>query len=316
MSVAAIVIGRNEGERLLRCLASLKGKAAPIIYVDSGSSDGSQEAARATGADVVALDMSTPFTAARARNAGLAQLKDDSCAYVQVIDGDCEMRSDWIDTAAAFLDAHPKVGVVAGRLRERHPEATYWNRLADIEWDTPEGETSEVGGIALLRRKAIASVDGYREDLIAGEEPEMCLRLRQNGWLIWRLADEMAWHDIAMTRFSQWWRRTRRAGHAYAEGAILHGKTDEHYRVGETRRALIWGAGVPLLGLVALTFTWWGAVLPLLLWSAQIFRLSRKGIGWKRAFFLTLGKIAEAQGVLSHWIMHARGRRLELIEYK
>ena len=95
MTVAAIVIGRNEGDRLIRCLEALDGQAHPVVYVDSASTDGSCEAAQARGADVVRLDMTRPFTAARARNAGLERLRQigGNHDFVQVIDGDCELRS-------------------------------------------------------------------------------------------------------------------------------------------------------------------------------------------------------------------------------
>jgi len=74
--IAAIAIGRNEGPRLEACLASLRAAGLTrIVYVDSGSTDGSVDAATDTGAVVVPLDMSKPFTAARARNAGIAALK-------------------------------------------------------------------------------------------------------------------------------------------------------------------------------------------------------------------------------------------------
>src|SRR5215475_7559873 len=69
-----VAIGRNEGDRLVRCLRSLT-KASKIIYVDSGSSDNSVREARSLGADVVELDPTTPFTAARARNAGFERLR-------------------------------------------------------------------------------------------------------------------------------------------------------------------------------------------------------------------------------------------------
>ena len=86
--VAAVVIGRNEGARLVASLASLGG-VGRVVYVDSGSTDNSLQAARVHGAQVVALDMSRPFTAARARNAGTAALDDPAPAFVQFLDGDC-----------------------------------------------------------------------------------------------------------------------------------------------------------------------------------------------------------------------------------
>lgn len=314
MTLAAVVIGRNEGERLVRCLDSLQGRADPVVYVDSGSTDGSVAAARTLGAEVVELDMSLPFTAARARNAGLARLKTVSdTESVQVIDGDCELQEGWAEVALSFLADHPEVAMVAGRLRERFPDATLWNRLADAEWDTPVGETEAVGGIAVLRRAAVEAVGGYRESLIAGEEPELCLRLRRAGWKIWRLEAEMALHDIAMTRLSQWWRRMRRHGHAIVEGAALHGRGPERYCVREMRRAVLWGAAVPALALLGALVTPWALAL-LLAWPAQVLRLRARGESWAQAFFLVLGKLSEAQGVLSYHLTRRKAPRI--IEYK
>lgn len=318
MKVAAVVIGRNEGERLVRCLASLTGRAAPIVYVDSGSSDGSVAAAEEAGAEVVNLDMSLPFTAARARNAGLARLDalGVEAPFVQLIDGDCEMRESWIEAARAYLDAHPKTAMVGGRLRERFPDATLWNQLADAEWDTPTGDVAALGGIAMLRRSAAAEEGGFREDLIAGEEPELCLRLRRRGWRIHRLPDEMAWHDIAMTEVAQWWKRSKRCGHAYAEGASMHGAAPERYRVREVRRALFWGAAIPFVALIGAVLVTPLALLLLLAWPLQMLRLSLRGFSPARAVFLTLGMIPEAQGIIGYHIGQLRGKRRGLIEYK
>lgn len=317
-SVAAVAIGRNEGERLIRCLASLEGKAAPVVYVDSGSTDGSIEAARAAGAEVVKLDMSRPFTAARARNAGLARLveMDPDGMFVQFLDGDCELRDGWIETARAALETDPGLAVVCGRRRERFPEATLWNRMIDDEWNTPVGEARSCGGDALMRRAALDEVGGYRDSMIAGEEPEMCYRMRRKGWRIRRLDAEMTLHDAALGRFSQWWQRARRAGHAFAECAALHGDDPEGFRRRETRRALAWGVVLPLVIVLALTVFGSWALLLILIWPLQVVRLRMRGLDWRSAFFLTIGKFPETQGVLDYWLGRLTGRRKGLIEYK
>ncbi|WP_395540646.1 glycosyltransferase family 2 protein [Neotabrizicola sp. sgz301269] len=312
-SIDAVVIGRNEGARLLACLASLQGQVARIIYVDSGSRDGSVAAAQAAGAVVVELDMSQPFTAARARNAGLARVEAD---LVQFVDGDCEVQPGWIPAALAGLAAHPAAVVLCGRRRERHPEASLWNRLADREWDTPVGPARACGGDALMVVRALREVGGYCEDLIAGEEPELCLRLRRAGGEIWRLDAEMTLHDAAMTRFSQWWRRTQRAGHAFAEGAALHGASPERHWVAETRRAVLWGLGVPLLALLAGSFLHPLGWLILLAWPLQALRLALRWGDPAAALFAVLGKVPEALGVAGYWLNRLRGRRRGLIEYK
>ena len=313
MSVSAIVIGRNEGDRLIRCLKSLRG-LAPLIYVDSGSTDGSVEAARDLGAEVVTLEMDQPFTAARARNAGLNQLANRA-SLVQFVDGDCEVQPGWLTRAETFLHDHAQAAVVCGRRRERFPEASIYNRLTDEEWDTPIGEARSCGGDALMRVDALREVGGYNPTLIAGEEPELCVRLRQAGWTIWRIDTEMTLHDANITRLGQWWTRTKRAGHAFAEGAALHGAPPERHNISQTRRALIWGAGIPLAALLGTLITPW-ALLILLLWPLQILRLALKGERPLRAAFLILGRIPEAAGALSFYWGRLMGRRTELIEYK
>jgi hypothetical protein len=138
---------------------------------------------------------------------------------VQFIDGDCQLVSGWLDAATGFLEQHSDYAVACGRRRERFPEQSLYNRLCDVEWDTPIGDATACGGDALIRVKAFVEVDGYRDDLIAGEEPEMCFRMRQGRWKIYRLDVEMTWHDAAITQFGQWWRRCKRAG--FASRAIL-----------------------------------------------------------------------------------------------
>lgn len=312
-SVDAVVIGRNEGARLLACLRSLQGQVRRVVYVDSGSVDGSVQAATDLGAEIVELDMSRPFTAARARNAGLSRLSGDG--FVQLIDGDCVLQPGWIAAGMAAMAANPGAVVVCGRRRERCPEASLWNRLCDEEWNTPVGQTKACGGDALMRLPALRAVGGFREDLIAGEEPELCLRLRREGGEIWRIDAEMTVHDAAMTRFGQWWQRSRRAGHAFAEGAALHGAGPERHWVGETRRALFWGLAVPLAAAGC------GLVHPvgwavLLLWPAQVARLTQRWRDPAKALFSVVGKIAEAQGVLGYWGGKLRRKRPALIEYK
>jgi GT2 family glycosyltransferase len=315
--VGAVAIGRNEGARLVRCLASLTPGAARVVYVDSGSTDGSVAAARAAGANVVLLDTDQPFTAARARNAGLARLVEGGAPeLVQFVDGDCELQPGWIPAARAFLETHPEVAAVCGRRRERHPEASLWNRLIDREWDTPIGEARACGGDALMRTRAVQAAGGFDPTLIAGEEPELCVRLRAAGWKVWRLDAEMTLHDAGMTRVGQWWKRARRAGHAYAEGAALHGRPPERHNVAQRNRALLWGAGLPLAAILLALFVSPWALLLLLAWPAQIARLARRDGDWARATFLTLGKIAEAQGALGYHLGRLTGARARLIEYK
>ncbi len=321
--LAVIAIGRNEGERLVSALRSALASCPHVYYVDSGSTDGSVAACRAMGGIAIALDLSKPFTAARARNTGFAAVQSalPDVAYVQFIDGDCELDRDWIATARTFLDAHPDVAVVFGRRRERYPEASIYNRLCDISWQSPPGDVAYFGGDALVRVSALRDANGYRDDLIAGEEPELAVRLRALHWKVHCLDAPMTLHDADMTRFDQWWRRTLRTGYAYAQGAYLHGRGPSRHWVRETIRALAWGLAVPVVTLVlCLVF---GAVglFPLLLYALQGLRV------WQRerdrmpsaglyVTFTVLGKIPEALGVMSFAFDRLNGKRRGIIEYK
>jgi glycosyltransferase involved in cell wall biosynthesis len=323
VNVAIVVIGRNEGERLIRCLESVVSVGCPIVYVDSGSTDESVPMARSVGSEVIELDMRIPFTAARARNEGFAHVRQlaPDIPYVQFVDGDCEVVVGWLDAAVEFLDAHPDVGAVCGRRRERHPEQSTYNLLCDIEWNTPVGEAKACGGDVMMRTEALAAANGYRASMIAGEDPELCVRLRAAGWRIWRLDKEMTLHDAAMTRFGQWWNRTLRSGHAFAEGAFLHGAPPERHSVRESHRAWFWGLAIPIVTLGAsLWIGPWAAAL-LLVYPLQVLRLFLRGNGsprenfW-RAAFLVLGKFPEMLGQAKFMWDRAFGNRARLIEYK
>ncbi len=318
--VAAVVIGRNEGARLSECLAQATAQFARVIYIDSGSTDGSVELAIESGARVIELDPSHPFTAARARNAGLDALAGHPPEYVQFIDGDCVLQAGWACTAMRFLDRNPGVAVVCGRRRERRPDASVFNKFCDLEWDTPVGKARACGGDAMMRYAALAETGRFRTDLIAGEEPELCLRLRAAGWTVWRLDADMTLHDAALRGPGAWLSRARRTGHAFAEGASLHGRGRERHWVGETRRALFWGLLLPLAALGgALLHP--AAALLLLAYPLQVARIAmRHGItrrfAWQYGFYLTLSKFYEAAGAVQFWWNRWRGRQLALVEYK
>ena len=317
-----VAIGRNEGERLKRCLTSING-AARIVYVDSGSTDGSVAWAEQAGIDVVALDMSLPFTAARARNAGMRRLRQlaPEIDLVQFVDGDCELQQDWPAIAITYLVEHPQVCATFGRRRERFPERSIYNLICDREWDTPVGEAKACGGDVMMRVDALEAAGGYRDDLIAGEEPELCVRLRAGGWKIWRLDHDMTLQDAAMHHFSQWWRRQARSGYGFAQGAHLHGRTDERHWVWESRRALLWAILIPSAILAGLLLAGPLALLVLLIYPAQVLRRSRRMSGrWRTrlqlAFFEQLSRFPEAWGQLLFFRNRLLGRHGRLIEYK
>jgi len=320
--VGVVAIGRNEGARLIECLKSVRTVTGTMVYVDSGSTDNSVAAAKEIGAAVVMLDLSRPFTAARARNEGfwaLEKLRPDT-RFVQFVDGDCVLVSGWIDKALAFIAQRDEIAIVCGRRRERYPAASIYNRLFDLEWDTQVGEAEACGGDALVRVTAFKKMDGFNPRLMAGEEPELCVRLRERGWKIFRLDAEMTLHDAAMSKFHQWWVRCVRGGYGFAEVSRLHRSSPFRIWARAVPSALAWGGVLPAV-IASGSF-----VDPLFLCAALIYPLQlcwiaiRKGAGeriaWVYAFFTLISKFAQTQGIIKFYWSLWRGQTAQLIEYK
>jgi GT2 family glycosyltransferase len=334
--LGVVAIGRNEGERLRRCLVALAraGQGVASVYVDSGSTDGSVALARSMGVEVVELDMTRPFSAARARNAGFERLKEVApvIKYVMFLDGDCEVADGWLDRARAELEARPKAGVVCGRRRELFPEQSIYNRLADLEWDTPIGEAIACGGDSMIRAEAFEGVGGFDPTAAAGEEPELCQRLRRTGWSVWRIDAEMTRHDLGMTRFREWWRRQYRSGYNGLDILTRFPGEDRLFEA-DLKRSRLWGIGWPLTLIVAGVVGWLvgGPILGLiaagllvLALALQMLRLAikiRKRVDGPRTaiahgVLTMLAKWANLAGQVDYLRDRRQGRMARLIEYK
>jgi GT2 family glycosyltransferase len=328
MTCAIVIIGRNEGERLRRCLRSLPpGRSR--VYVDSGSTDGSQDFARALGIDVVELDPSIGFTAARARNAGLDLIRqaEDVPEFVQMIDGDCELDPDWIGHAVAALHRESKLAVTFGRLKERYPDVSVYNRQCDDEWNVPIGYASSCGGIAMFRFAALTEVGDYDAQLIAGEEPDLCLRLGQRGWKVKCIDAKMALHDASLIHFSHWWLRARRSGFAYVDHVWRHRKAALPNWRRQVGSILLWGLALPWLGALLLVLGVSGMISPAFglgffcLYPIQWIRIARRNHrsgrrGWRYAGLIVIGKFAEMGGVTRFFLGQFRRVTPRIIEYK
>ena len=321
-----VVIGRNEGERLESSLASVLVCTRTLIYVDSGSSDGSVARARGLGVAVWEIDPARPMSAARARNEGFQRLLADhpELEFVQFVDGDCELDGAWLPRARAALVGAPEVTVVCGRVRERYPDASPYNRMCALEWDQPAGDVRSSGGNFMVRARTFRELGGFRPDVLAAEDDEFCLRVRQTGGRIRLLGVDMVVHDAGLLRFAQWWRRARRCGQAYAQGFALHGRTPERHFRRETRSLWFWGALLPAASLLSAAFTGGAGLLLLGAYPALGLRIVRHGRrrDWPLrhallyAGFTLLAKFPGLLGLLQFHRDRRRGRAPSLIEHK
>jgi GT2 family glycosyltransferase len=319
--VGFVVIGRNEGPRLEACLRSVLAVSNRVIYADSASTDGSPALAQRLGAKVVSLPDDGALTAARGRNAGYRELLGQwpECDLVQFLDGDCILQPQWLPAALDFLRDHPEVAVACGRRFEAHPDASVYNRMCDEEWNTSCGQTAACGGDALIRRAALDQVEGYRDELRAGEEPEMTGRMRAAGWKVWRIDVPMTEHDAQIHSFDQWWRRTQRGGFGYAQVWSATGDLPQRIYGRQLASALTWGVLIPLLGLIVALVAgkFWLLLLVPLLYGLQLVRIGlRSAPGprkWARAALILLAKFPEAVGA-ARFLLGGTSRGL--LEYK
>lgn len=335
--VGVVLIGRNEGQRLVRALeAALRQVSDPaaVVYVDSGSTDGSPRRVREMGVTVVDLDLGVPFTAARARNAGFEELKRirPQVEFVQFVDGDCELYPGWLALGRRTLVLDPELAVAAGRRREKYPERTVFNKLCDLEWRTKIGATQIIGGDAMIRARAFEQAGRYDPTLIAGEEPDLCVRLRECGWTVYNDASWMSSHDADMHHVSQWWKRAVRFGHAATEVSRRHRGSPKRVYHRELISTFLWVLGPPVLTIVliaglAMTLGgWWWllGLLPLGLYGLLALKVTMRGmrggddLGTASLYALnvTAAKFPQFIGSMKYYRNQALGRQATIIEYK
>ncbi|MFL6726582.1 MAG: glycosyltransferase [Sphingomicrobium sp.] len=328
VDTAAVVIGRNEGERLESSLRSVQRAGLPLVYVDSGSVDRSPDIASKLGVPLLELSPNRPFSAARARNEGLDEVlrRWPGTRYVLFLDGDCVLQAGFATAAAATFQEDAECAIVTGHLSERHPDASIYNRLCAIEWRSPAGRIENfgaLGGIMMARVSALNSVGGFNEQVIAGEDSELGARLVLAGRSIIKIDQPMATHDVEMKTFRQWWTRAVRAGHSIAQRYALNGRSSLRDCRREFFSTLAWGLALPA---AALVFAWPTHGLSLLLIGAYgilVWRVYRHylRIGLQRsdailgAQFIVYAKFANLLGVVRYWLNSWR-RQIRIIEYK
>jgi GT2 family glycosyltransferase len=325
--VGIVVIGRNEALRLAACFDSLRDATCPVLYVDSGSTDGSVGLAEERAVRVHRLDPGRPFSAARARNEGVEVLRaGHAVRYVQFLDGDCTLLPGWIDAARTALDEDETLAAVMGHLEERDAQASPYNKLCALEWRSAPGtleDCGQLGGISMMRVDVFLRLNGFRPEVIAGEDSELGVRMALAGYRVAKLDHPMATHDAAMTRFSQWWRRAVRAGHAIGQRAHLNGRSAARDCVRERRSTLLWGVALPLFALLAAVPSKGWSLLLLLAYPLLALRVARRRIAGGDtvgeaslyALSIIIGKFPNAVG-LGRFLINSLARRYDIIEYK
>ena len=327
--LSIVVIGRNEGARLAACFESIRTarhmpEPTELIYVDSHSTDGSPDCAASYGAKIVEL-AAGKISAARARNAGWQAA---TAPFLLFLDGDTILHPEFVSRALPEF-ADPSVAVIWGHRREIRPEASIYNRVLDLDWIAPPGDSDFCGGDSLMRRDVLERTNGFDATLIAGEEPDLCRRIRGMGGRILHIDAPMTGHDLALYRVSQYWRRAVRTGHAYAEVAARYRDTSDPLWSRESRKNLIQGSlyvlfAAGIFAAALLRHSWIPVLVGAIITAALVVKTAI-AFRWKALPWPTLvafGIHSHVQhvpiliGQLVYFGRHWRGQSQLLIEYK
>lgn len=321
-----VVIGRNEGDRLERCLQSIASLKIPILYVDSASTDRSPEKALLMGIPVWKLDVSIPPNAARARNTGFQHLikSNPDLTVIQFLDGDSRLEQGWLEAGMDELHKHKEAGIVCGAIHEFGSSHSMYRTLCEIEWTKPTGEIDTTGGIFMIRTSAFEEVHGFDPKLIAAEDDDLCLRIRRKGWKILKIDRPMALHETSVKKFSGWWRRTVRCGYAYAQGFEKHGRENERHFVHQTFSAVLWGLLLPFIAFALIPWTKGWSLLLLLGYFVLLTKIFLYSRGQNRtmkesffyAAFCTIAKVPQCIGILKFCWDKINGKLPKIIEFK
>ncbi|HYO15860.1 MAG TPA: glycosyltransferase family 2 protein [Thermoanaerobaculia bacterium] len=203
--MAVAVVGYNTRDDLRACLESVRSEApGEVIVADNGSTDGSVAMVRSGFPEVrLLVDESNPGYGAAANRAVAAA----ACPYVLLLNADTRVTPGTLRALAAYLDEHPRAGVVGPRLvnpdgtlqvscfpfigtlrlmLEKTPAARWLARVPVLRdrWllshslhDRPRVVPWVLGAALALRREAFETIGGFDTSFFMySEEIDLCWR--------------------------------------------------------------------------------------------------------------------------------------------
>ena len=196
--ISAIVIGKNEGERLTCCIDSIHAAlgvlAHEIIYVDSRSTDDSLQRAKACGARCFVL-AAQKTTAGLGRHVGAKEARGE---YLLFLDGDMQLQKGFCEKAMMAMAQRGYDGCTGIRkdIYLRNGEVAGEND--NYFGCTAERIAPEFGGALFIKKEALEKAGGWSPDTIACEEAELHARLKAHKLLIAELPVNMIIHTDAV----------------------------------------------------------------------------------------------------------------------
>ncbi|MDQ4103070.1 MAG: glycosyltransferase [Actinomycetota bacterium] len=204
--VTVVIATRDRCQQLIRTLQHLHELTPPppVVVVDNGSTDGTVQTVRQQFAGVAVLTLRRNYGAA-ARNIGVLAARTP---YVAFSDDDSWWAPGALQRAAAALDSHPRLGLVAARTLvgpADRPDPVNPLLAASPLPRSPDAPGPSVLGFlacsVVLRRQAFCEVGGFSSLLFfMGEEQLLCYDLAAAGWERAYLNDVVSHHHPAAHR--------------------------------------------------------------------------------------------------------------------
>jgi GT2 family glycosyltransferase len=204
--VTVVIATRNRRQELIGTLRRLHElvPAPPVVVVDNGSTDGTAHAVCRQFSGTVVLALPRNYGAS-ARNLGVVTARTP---YVAFSDDDSWWSPGALQRAAAVLDSHPRLGLVAARTlvgpAERPDPVTPLMAHSPLPHSAGAPGPSVLGFLAcsaVLRRRAFCEVGGFSSLLFfVGEERLLCYDLAAAGWDRAYLHDVVAIHHPSACR--------------------------------------------------------------------------------------------------------------------
>lgn len=270
-------------------LVAVQAVGGEVVLADSCSSDATVTLASAYPIRIVQLADSAERCCGVGPQLGYQHALGE---FIYILDGDMEMLPDFLPPALDFLEAHPDVAGVGGRVVEMNTTALEFVARAERERAAKrQGEVDRLDMGGLYRRAAIEQV-GYlsNRNLHSYEEFDLAARLRVQGWKLWRLDVNSVHHY----------------GHDLPSYRLLMRRWRSRYicGLGEMLRAA-WGQ--PHLPLVLSSVRELRLYLAVLLWwtALAMILLAPMPAAWTAAAFLLL---AVAPFVLMAWRKRSLGK--------
>ncbi len=227
----SVIVCTYNGERTIRgCLEGLLKLEYPnfeVIIVNDGSTDGTAAIVSEYG---VRLINTQNGGLAAARNCGLEAATGEIVAY---IDDDAWPDPSWLTYLAAAFLRTTRAGVCGPNFSPPGQGS-----IADCVANAPGGpihvlltddEAEHIPGCNMAFRKAcLQAIGGFDPQFrVAGDDVDVCWRLRQRGWTLGFSPGAMVWHR-PRNSVGAYWKQQR--GYGEAE-ALLERKWPERYNL-------------------------------------------------------------------------------------